>query len=76
MDKYFQPYQWTIDLRQEIIDKTQLPISFAMAANKMVAKIATDQAKPNGYLHIPFGREKEYLAPLTVNKIPGVGGYV
>lgn len=73
MDKYFQPYQWTIDLRQEIIDKTQLPISFAMAANKMVAKIATDQAKPNGYLHIPFGKEKEYLAPLTVNKIPGVG---
>ncbi|WP_276480090.1 DNA polymerase IV [Paraflavitalea pollutisoli] len=73
MDKYFQPYQWTIDLRQEIIDKTQLPISFAMASNKMVAKIATDQAKPNGYLHIPFGKEKEYLAPLTVNKIPGVG---
>jgi DNA polymerase-4 len=73
MEKYFQPYQWTIDLRQEIIDKTQLPISFAMASNKMVAKIATDQAKPNGYLHIPFGKEKEYLAPLTVNKIPGVG---
>jgi len=73
MEKYFQPYQWTIDLRQEIIDKTQLPISFALASNKMVAKIATDQAKPNGYLHIPFGKEKEYLAPLTVNKIPGVG---
>lgn len=73
MDKYFRPYQWTIDLRQEIIDKTQLPISFALASNKMVAKIATDQAKPNGYLHIPFGKEKEYLAPLTVNKIPGVG---
>jgi len=73
MDKYFQPYQWTIDLRQEIIDKTQLPISFALAANKMVAKIGTDAAKPNGYIHIPFGREKEFLAPLTVNKIPGVG---
>lgn len=73
MDKYFQPYQWVIDLRQEIIDKTGLPISFALASNKMVAKIATDQAKPNGYLHIPFGKEKEYLAPLTVNKIPGVG---
>ncbi|NII25107.1 DNA polymerase IV [Pseudoflavitalea sp. X16] len=73
MDKYFQPYQWTIDLRQEIIDKTQLPISFALASNKMIAKIATDAAKPNGYLHIPFGKEKEFLAPLTVNKIPGVG---
>lgn len=73
MDKYFQPYQWTIDLRQEIIDKTQLPISFALASNKMIAKIATDAAKPNGYLHIPFGKEKEFLAPLAVNKIPGVG---
>jgi DNA polymerase-4 len=74
MDKYFQPFQWVIDLRQEIIDKTQLPISFALASNKMIAKIATDAAKPNGYLHIPFGKEKEFLAPLTVNKIPGVGG--
>lgn len=73
MDKYFQPFQWTIDLRQEIIDKTGLPISFALASNKMIAKIATDAAKPNGYLHIPFGKEKDFLAPLTVNKIPGVG---
>ena len=73
MDKYFQPYQWTIDLRQRIIDETKLPISFALASNKMVAKIATDEAKPNGYLHVPFGREREFLAPLKVNKIPGVG---
>lgn len=39
----------------------------------MVAKIATNEAKPNGYLHVPPGAEKEYLAPLAVNKIPGVG---
>ncbi|THU41279.1 DNA polymerase IV [Niastella caeni] len=76
MDKYFNPYQWTIDLRQEIIDKTGLPISFGLAGNKMVAKIATDEAKPNGYLHIAFGREKEFLAPLKVNKIPGVGEHM
>jgi DNA polymerase-4 len=76
MDKYFNPYQWTIDLRQEIIDKTGLPISFGLAGNKMVAKIATDEAKPNGYLHIAFGREKEFLASLKVNKIPGVGEHM
>src|SRR6201991_2320080 len=70
MDRFFQPYQWTIDLRQEIIDKTGLPISFGLAANKMVAKIAANEAKPNGYLHISFGREKEFLAALKVNKIP------
>ena len=73
MDKFFDPFQWTIDLRAEIIDKTQLPISFGLASNKMVAKIATDEAKPNGYLFVQPGMEKEFLAPLPVNKFSGVG---
>ncbi|MCW3090750.1 MAG: polymerase [Ferruginibacter sp.] len=73
MDKFFNPLQWTIDLRQQIIDETNLPISFGMGSNKMIAKIATDEAKPNGYLQVPAGKEKEFLAPLPVNKIPGVG---
>lgn len=73
MDKYFDVYQWTKDLRQEIIDKTGLPISFALASNKMVAKIATDEAKPNGFIQVVPGSEKEFLAPLKVSKIPGVG---
>ncbi|MBC7851521.1 MAG: DNA polymerase IV [Chitinophagaceae bacterium] len=76
MDRFFDPYQWTINLRQEIIDKTGLPISFAVASNKLIAKIATNEAKPNGYMEIPFGREKDYLAPLKVNKIPGVGEHM
>jgi DNA polymerase-4 len=73
MDKFFDPLQWTIDLRKQIMDETGLPISFGLASNKMMAKIATNAAKPNGYLQIPFGKEKEFLAPLSVNKIPGVG---
>lgn len=73
MEKYFQPYQWTIDLRQHIMDETKLPISFALASNKLIAKIATNEAKPNGYMHVPDGREQEFLAPLKVSKIPGVG---
>jgi len=73
MDKYFDPYQWTIDLRNKIIDETKLPISFGLASNKMVAKIATDEAKPNGYLFVQPGMEKEFLAPLPVNKFSGVG---
>jgi DNA polymerase-4 len=75
MEKFFNPLQWTIDLRKEIIDETQLPISFGLASNKMMAKIATNEAKPNGYLQVPFGKEKEFLAPLPVNKIPGVGDH-
>ena len=73
MDKYFNPWQWTIDLRQEIIDKTGLPISFALAANKMIAKIATNEAKPNGYMQVGPDMGKEFLSPLPVNTIPGIG---
>src|SRR6476661_10816057 len=75
MDKFFDPFKWTIDLREQIIDETKLPISFGLAINKLVAKIATDEAKPNGYLFIQHGKEKEFLAPLPVKKIPGVGGH-
>ena len=73
MDKYFDPYQWTIDLRNEIMELTKLPISFGLASNKMVAKIATDEAKPNGYLFVQPGMEKQFLAPLPVTKFSGVG---
>lgn len=73
MERFHKPFDWTIALRQEIMDRTGLPISFGLASNKMVAKIATDEAKPNGYLIIPPGKEEEFLAPLKVNKIPGVG---
>ncbi len=73
MDKYFDVYQWTIDLRNEIIQQTNLPISFGLASNKMIAKIATDEAKPNGFLFVQPGFEQNFLAPLPVNKFPGVG---
>ena len=45
----------------------------ASAASRMVAKIASDQAKPNGMLWIVPGNEARFLAPLDVRKIPGVG---
>jgi DNA polymerase-4 len=76
MDRFFDPYQWTIGLRDEIISATKLPISFALASNKMVSKIATQEAKPNGYIHVPAGMEQEFLAPLKANKIPGVGEHM
>ncbi|MEN9569453.1 MAG: hypothetical protein RL172_684 [Bacteroidota bacterium] len=75
MDRFFDPLQWTIDLRTQVINETKLPISFGLSCNKMMAKIATNEAKPNGYLQIPFGKEQTFLAPLRVNKIPGVGDH-
>ncbi|MEO8110912.1 MAG: DNA polymerase IV [Ginsengibacter sp.] len=73
MDTFFNPLQWTIALRELITTETGLPISFGIAKNKMVAKMATNEAKPNGFLQVPAGKEKEFLAPLEVDKIPGVG---
>ncbi|MGN6340851.1 MAG: DNA polymerase IV [Ginsengibacter sp.] len=73
MEKFFDPCQWTIGLRNLIMEETGLPISFGIGKNKMVAKMATNEAKPNGFLQVPAGKEKEFLAPMPVSKIPGVG---
>jgi DNA polymerase-4 len=73
MEKYFQPLPWTVALRERIMRETKLPISFGLASNKMIAKMATNQAKPNGYLQVLPGKEKEFLAALPVAEIPGVG---
>ncbi len=73
MDKFFGCYKLATELRQRIIKETDLPISFAMSANKTVSKVGTGEAKPNGQKHIIQGTEKEFLAPLSIKKIPMVG---
>ncbi len=73
MEKYFGCYQWATKLRQRIITETNLPISFGLSVNKMMAKIATGEAKPNGQLMIPRGTEAEFLASMKVGKIPFIG---
>lgn len=73
MDKFFGCYKLATELRQRIIKETNLPISFAMSANKTVSKVGTGEAKPNGQKEIPLGFEKDFLAPLSVKKIPMVG---
>jgi DNA polymerase-4 len=73
MDKFFGCYKLATELRQRIMSETNLPISFAMSANKTVSKVGTGEAKPNGQKHILQGTEKEFLAPLSIKKIPMVG---
>ncbi len=53
--------------------ETQLNCSIGIATSRLVAKIASDQAKPNGILHVLPGVESRFLAPLEVRRIPGVG---
>jgi DNA polymerase-4 len=73
MDKYFGCYKWSNELRMKIIKETGLPISLGLSVNKLVSKIGTGEAKPNGALEVPQGQEKPFLAPLPVRKIPGIG---
>lgn len=73
MDKFFGTVQYSAELRKKITKETGLPISNGMATNKLVSKVATDEAKPNGQLQIPFGNERNFLAPLPVEKLPMVG---
>jgi DNA polymerase-4 len=73
MDKFFGCFKFATELRCRIIKETDLPISMAMSSNKTVAKIGTGQAKPNGQLEIVHGNEKDFLAPLSIKKIPMVG---
>lgn len=73
MDRFFGAYQWTSELRQKIQKETGLPISFGMSTSKTVAKVATNEAKPQGQMKIDWGDEKPFLAPLSVRKIPMVG---
>ena len=72
-DKFFGSYKLATELRQRIMKETGLPISFGLSKNKTVSKVATGEAKPNGQMKIDFGLEKNFLAPLSVSKIPGAG---
>lgn len=73
MDAFFGSYKYASELRQRIIKESGLPISFGLSQNKIVSKVATGEAKPNNQLLINKGFEKEFLAPLSIKKIPSVG---
>ncbi|MCQ2251072.1 MAG: DNA polymerase IV [Bacteroidales bacterium] len=73
MDRFFDVPKWAHDLRMRIISETKLPISYGLSINRTVAKIASGQAKPMGELYIPEDKVQEFLDPLPVKKIPGVG---
>lgn len=73
MDKFFGAFKWAVELRKKIIKESDLPISMGLSVNKLVSKVTTAEFKPNAEKHIPAGTEKEFLAPLAVEKIPMIG---
>jgi DNA polymerase-4 len=73
MDRYFGAFRWAKELRSKVIRETALPISLALSVNKLVSKVATGEFKPNAEAQIVPGNEKDFLAPLAVEKIPMIG---
>lgn len=61
------------ELRKKVYNLTGLTCSIGIASNKLVAKVASSKAKPNGLLEIPHGKEAAFFAPLKIGKIPGIG---
>lgn len=60
-------------LQREIKDRTGLNVSIGVAANRHIAKIASDLSKPAGILHVRQGYEAAFLAPLPLKHMPGIG---
>ena len=73
MDKYFGCRKFSDELKKNVLKESGLCISYGLASNKLISKVATNEVKPDGQLEIPFGKEKLFLAPLSVMKIPGIG---
>jgi DNA polymerase-4 len=60
-------------MKNRIMTELRLPVSIGIASCKIVAKVASDYSKPEGLVEVPRGGEREFLAPLAVDKLPGVG---
>lgn len=73
MDKFFGVRKYAEELRQFIITETGLPLSAGLSSARFISKMATNEAKPNGFLEIPHGKEIEFLWPMAIEKINGVG---
>ena len=70
---YGSMYMLAVKLQIEIAVQLKLPCSIGIGSNKNIAKICSDYAKPKGVTYVIPGMEKDFLSPLPVETIPGVG---
>jgi len=68
-----RPVEIAERIKQRVKAETGLNVSMGLAANKVVARVASDYAKPNGIAHVLPGHERAFLRPMSVRKLPGVG---
>jgi len=67
------PFAAADKLLRTITRETGLPCSGGLATTRLVAKVASDQGKPRGFVWVAPGMEARFLAPLPIRKIPGIG---
>ncbi len=67
------PVFLAMKIKEEIKNKLKITCSVGISRKKVCSKIASKQNKPDGITLVPFGYEKDFLAPLPVQRIPGVG---
>lgn len=67
------PVQIAAQLRTDVRERVGLPITVGVARTKFLAKVASQEAKPDGLLVVPPGQELEFLHPLPVRRLWGVG---
>jgi DNA polymerase-4 len=68
-----QPERVAGVLREQIREEVRLSVSVGIGTNKLVAKVATKQAKPGRQVLVPAGTERDYLAPWPSRVLPGAG---
>jgi len=72
-EAYGTPYELALHIKGRVKKELKLIASVGVAGCKVVAKIASDLGKPDGLVEVTVGQEKEFLAPLPVASLPGVG---
>jgi len=73
-DRFHGSRKLAQELRQRIVKESGLPNSFGLSINKTVSKVATGEAKQGeGEWYVDRGTEKPFLAPMPIERIPGVG---
>ncbi|MFC1939565.1 DNA polymerase IV [Chloroflexota bacterium] len=70
---YGSIHQMALAIKQQVRDKLGLCASVGIAGSKVVAKVASDLSKPDGLLEVARGEEPAFLAPLAIDKLPGIG---
>ena len=73
MDKFFGCSLFARELKKKVLKESGLIVSYGLASNKLISKVATGEIKPDGQLEVAAGDERSFLAPLSIGKLPGIG---